>query len=123
MSVINFYLGLIASAIAVRYYRCLLLSLGVERSATEAHGKESKKGRETREREGHRRGGRRFIIPLFYPPFFRSFRCPARTVKAPKKYYECDFMAADCTLTYIHGSKNDLSRKTGIGRISSGCGY
>lgn len=86
MSVINFYLGLIASAIAVRYHRCLPLSLGVERNATEAHGKESKKGRETREREGHRHGGRRFIIPLLLPSRFslslRSFRCPARTVKA-----------------------------------------
>lgn len=112
MSVINFYLGLIAFAIVVHYHRCLPLSLGAEKSATEAHGKESKKGRETREREGHRRGGRRFIIPLLYPPFLSVSR-KNRKSAAPKKYYERDFMAAGCTLTYIHGSKDDLSRKDG----------
>lgn len=41
-----------------------IFPFGVERSAIQAHGKESKKGRETREREGHRGGG---PAALLYP--------------------------------------------------------
>lgn len=52
MSVINFYLGLIAAAMAVRYHRVLALSRRGRKSATEAWAKESKKGRETREKGG-----------------------------------------------------------------------
>lgn len=71
MSVINFYLGLIAAAIAVRYRRCLSLSFlsGSKGALYRLYGKESKKGRETREREGHRGGGPAALLyPCLIPP-------------------------------------------------------
>lgn len=88
-------------------------------------GKKARKG--GRHEKGRATGAA--AVALLYPcstlsvPPFLSVSRKNRKSAAPKKYYERDFMAAGCTLTYIHGSKDDLSRKTGIERISRRCGY
>jgi len=102
----------------------LSLSPGVE-SALQTHGaaKESKEGRgNTRKGGPPARRPSFYYTPALHPPFLSVSR-KNRKSATPKKYYECDFMAAACALTYIHDSKDDLSRKTGIGRISPECGY